>query len=613
MARGASVGSLSIMLAGNSAPLIRTMNQAETKLRQFSTRVNNTVNIKMAGGGGGGGGGLGIGGLIGGNLATSAIQGVARHVSDVARTTLRLAANAELAAVEFEVLTGSVEEGAKLIQDIESFAVASPYDSAGLTQATRLLKAFGLENDQLLPTLKALGDVAMGSAERLQGLALVYGQVKAQGRMIGADLRQFSNNMVGVEHFAETMGVTVAEVMKLKEEGKLTFDVVAKTFNRMTAEGGAFYNMMAKQSGTVMGQWNAFSENIEVTLKRVGLAFFEGFGVTDLLRQASDGTIGLRDSVAGLVPYFRKAREAFDVLVAGFKAAGRVGADWIGSILGGLGEIIPRWDDFKAVATTAVRLTVAGIGGLIGVLDQLKTAFVNNFLKPLANTLKALDGRANPLGDIVTKGMAAGKSDRRMQAEVLLDYAMFKPMRDTRELIASQLGGAELEKFNQATSAAANFGEALDRMADSIGGESIGVFGFRDKAMAEFDKAMAGMLPDPRNLAAGLGAGLMGPFGAAVGLNAGRESSFLDSIAPLKSASEQFEKAVDNKLPKALARGSQDAERAINRYLYGSKANDPQRQQAEQLKAANMKLKSIDKNTREAARAIGGGIVGVNF
>jgi len=50
----------------------------------------------------------------------------------------------------------------------------------------------GIQTQDLLPTLKSLGDVSAGLSVPLERLALNYGQVIAQGRLTGRELRDFT-------------------------------------------------------------------------------------------------------------------------------------------------------------------------------------------------------------------------------------------------------------------------------------------------------------------------------------------------------------------------------------------------------------------------------------
>lgn len=74
---------------------------------------------------------------------------------------LKQAADFEQTQVSFEVLTGSVENGKALIQDLTSFAAKTPFTFTGITDAAKQLMAYGVAQKDIIPTASMLGDIAM--------------------------------------------------------------------------------------------------------------------------------------------------------------------------------------------------------------------------------------------------------------------------------------------------------------------------------------------------------------------------------------------------------------------------------------------------------------------
>lgn len=71
------------------------------------------------------------------------------------------------------------------MKDLSDFAKKTPFELTGIRQNAKQLLAMGISSEDLIPTLKALGDVSAGLSVPLDRLALAYGQVMAKGKLQG--------------------------------------------------------------------------------------------------------------------------------------------------------------------------------------------------------------------------------------------------------------------------------------------------------------------------------------------------------------------------------------------------------------------------------------------
>lgn len=75
-----------------------------------------------------------------------------------------------------------------------------------------------------------------------------------QGRLYAADVRQFTGRGIPlVKELAKMYGVTADEINNMVSAGKIGFPDVQKVLNKLTDEGGQFYNLMEKQSKSLTG------------------------------------------------------------------------------------------------------------------------------------------------------------------------------------------------------------------------------------------------------------------------------------------------------------------------------------------------------------------------
>jgi len=177
--------------------------------------------------------------------------------------TVGIAAKFEQWSLSFEVMLGSAERARDAVKDLVDFAAKTPFQIPGIMASAKQLLAVGFEADQLIPTLKAVGDVASGLSVPVERLILNLGQVKTQTYLTGRELRDF--NIAGVpmtKALASALNKTEAEIKKMVERGEIGFGSVMEAFKGMSEEGGRFYNMMDRQNKTFLGQWSELKDNV---------------------------------------------------------------------------------------------------------------------------------------------------------------------------------------------------------------------------------------------------------------------------------------------------------------------------------------------------------------
>lgn len=258
-------------------------------------------------------------------VAAGAVTATTTALVGASTAALKLAADYQSVAIAFEVMTGGANTAKQLLKEINQLAIETPFRSTELQEGAKQLKAFGFATDQVIPTLKALGQVSSGTGTRLERIILAFGQVRVAGRLMGPEVRQMVDAGVPIfEYLARVMNKPVTAIKGLVEEGQVGFPQVVRAFNMMTQEGGIFFNMMERQSQTALGRWSAFVETLEISLRDVGLMFFEGFGVADVLEEFRQATAQGLDRER-MMRFFQEMRRGFD----DFRSFLRMLGDWV--------------------------------------------------------------------------------------------------------------------------------------------------------------------------------------------------------------------------------------------------------------------------------------------
>ena len=218
-------------------------------------------------------------------------------------------ANVATVRGEFEMSQRSLEailqnktQADEIFAKTVELAVKSPFRIKDLVQYTRQLAAYRIESDKLFDTTKRLADVSAGLGVDMQRLILAYGQVKAAAYLRGSEVRQFTEagvNMYGElqRYFQEVKGeaYTTAQIVDMISKRMVTFQDVEAVFERMTSDGGIFFNMQEIQAETLQGKISNFQDSLDVMLNSIGKAN-EG-----LFKGAIDGATALLEHWEELV------------------------------------------------------------------------------------------------------------------------------------------------------------------------------------------------------------------------------------------------------------------------------------------------------------------------
>jgi tape measure domain-containing protein len=184
-------------------------------------------------------------GLVGGAFA--AIQGI--------KSIGKMGIDAEQTGVAFEVMLKSVDKAKVVLGELKEFAKVTPFNQEDVIKSGRSLLAYQFKAEELIPTLRKVGDVAAGAQVPIAELTAIFGKAKLGGVIQGDDLNQLAGRGIPVfEELAKVMNVPVGSIKKLGEEGKISFSYLDKAFSNMSSEGGMFFNLMDKQSKTVGGR-----------------------------------------------------------------------------------------------------------------------------------------------------------------------------------------------------------------------------------------------------------------------------------------------------------------------------------------------------------------------
>lgn len=208
--------------------------------------------------------------------------------------------------VAFETMLGSKKQADALMTEIIDLAAKTPFGLQDVSNATKMLLAYGSTAEQVTDEIKMLGNIASGLSIPLNEMIYLYGTTRTQGQMFTQDLRQFMGRGIPLaEELAKQFGVSKDKVGELVTAGKVGFDEMAKALRAMTSEGGQFNDLMDKQSQTISGQISNLEDAIYQMFNKIG--------------ESSEGIISESiDVVASLVENYERVGRVLTGLVASY-------------------------------------------------------------------------------------------------------------------------------------------------------------------------------------------------------------------------------------------------------------------------------------------------------
>ncbi|NDW10449.1 tape measure protein [Dysgonomonas sp. 520] len=189
-----------------------------------------------------------------------------------AKSALKWAAELEQSSVAFEVLLGNAQQAKIMLDSIRNYSIANPiYDNAGLIESAKLMLGFGTSAEKILPNIKMFGDIAMGDAQKLNSLALVYTQIADLRKLQTQDWKQMAGAGFNVLYELEKMTGKSMDVLKSEmEKGKISIEMVDAALKHATSEGGRFFGMAERMGKTTAGQFNALTGSLKQTATELG-------------------------------------------------------------------------------------------------------------------------------------------------------------------------------------------------------------------------------------------------------------------------------------------------------------------------------------------------------
>lgn len=295
-----------------------------------------------------------LGSLAKGGLSVlgGAIGSVTAALGAGAVAGMKYNASIETYQTSFEVMTGSAEKAAEVVERLKKVGAETPFELPDLADTTQLLMNYGLTADEAMDKMMMLGDISQGSADKMSRIAMAYGQMSSAGKVQLEDVKQMIEaGFNPLQEISESTGESMSSLYERISKGTLSVDEITASMERATSAGGKYYQSMQKQSQTFSGMISTLKDNAQQLLG-------------DVVQPISDSM------VSTLLP---AAIDAIDQMSNAFQTQGvdgliQAGSQILVDLLTGMAQKLPD------VIEIAVQIIESIVDGLNNNMSQIITA-----------------------------------------------------------------------------------------------------------------------------------------------------------------------------------------------------------------------------------------------
>lgn len=264
----ATVTSILVRIGANSSELRRELSATRAELR--SALGEETLSASKA--------------------AVMSIAGVAASLGALGVKAVQAAGNFQQVQAAMTNMLGSAERAKNLLGQLQDFAAKTPFEFNDVAAASQKFLAFGFTAEQIIPTLKAVGDAAAGvglGKEGIDRITLALGQMAAKSKVQSDEMLQLTEAGIPAwQMLADKIGTSVPQAMDMVSKGA----VDAQTGLQALVGGmeEKFGGMMDQQAQTITGTWSNMMDGLSQSAIAVGQQISDALNLPDLFSSLGD-------------------------------------------------------------------------------------------------------------------------------------------------------------------------------------------------------------------------------------------------------------------------------------------------------------------------------------
>ena len=167
----------------------------------------------------------------------------------------------ELLERSLGILIDDMRRGSEVFNELNIMALKSPFTLMELATGAKQLLAYNFAEEEVVDTTRRLADISAALGVPMERLVYNLGQIRAQTALTARDARDFANAGLAIvpmlaqmyteeKRFGEEI-VTTSQVFDMMSKKLVSYADVMKVINKVTDEGGKFFDFQAKQADTL--------------------------------------------------------------------------------------------------------------------------------------------------------------------------------------------------------------------------------------------------------------------------------------------------------------------------------------------------------------------------
>ena len=304
-------------------------------------------------------------------MGATAIAGVSTAIAGAVGYGAKYNSTIEQYSTSFEVMTGSAEKATEVTEKLKKIGAETPFEMTDLADTTQLLMNYGFTADDAISKMQMLGDISQGSADKMNRIAMAYGQMSSAGKVSLEDVKQMIEaGFNPLQEISQSTGESMESLYDRISKGTISVDEITASMERSTSAGGKYFQSMDKQSQTVSGQLSTLKDNTSQLLGSLSNNFSTALG-GEILPMLNQMTGGLQEAfntrgIEGFVSALGPALGNITTQIANqLPQIIQMGTNIITSLLLGIQQNLPQ------ILTSASQIITSLIQGIITILPQL--------------------------------------------------------------------------------------------------------------------------------------------------------------------------------------------------------------------------------------------------
>lgn len=257
--------------------------------------------------------GLGIGAGI--EIMSKGFQAIGSVVGSLQESVIGFNQQLDMSKAIFtRYFEGNSQLADAFINKLKAFSAETPFEFKDLSSLAVRLSSVGVAANDIIPTIKAIGNAASASgslsSESIGRIGLAIQQMIGKGKVSAEEMNQLIEGGVtnAWQILAKEVGVTEAQVRKMTEAGEISGETMVRALRKSYEEAG----LMEQASKSLTGALSTIKDVSTQAFAEMGRSIFE---------LATEGANALAKflSTEQFQIWVRVGKNAIDGLVGGFR------------------------------------------------------------------------------------------------------------------------------------------------------------------------------------------------------------------------------------------------------------------------------------------------------